>query len=67
LIKVDKFYFPVDFVVMDIEEDMDLPLILGRPFMKMSKVIIDVDEGKLKVRVQDEEINFNVFDEEAIT
>jgi len=51
LVKVDKFIFPVDFVVMDIEEDIEVPLILGRPFMKTSKVIIDVDDGKLKVRV----------------
>ena len=61
LVKVDKFMFPVDFVVMDIEEDTEVPLILGRPFMKMAKVIIDVDDGKLKVRVQDDEVNFNVF------
>lgn len=34
LVKVDKFQFPIDFVVMHIEEDDDVPLILGRPFMK---------------------------------
>jgi len=62
LVKVDKFMFPVDFVVMDIEEDIEVPLILGRPFMKTAKVIIDVDDGKLKVRVQDDEVNFNVFE-----
>jgi len=62
LVKVDKFMFPVDFVVMDIEEDTEVPLILGRPFMKTAKVIIDVNDGKLKVRVQDDEVNFNVFE-----
>jgi len=62
LVKVDKFLFPVDFVVMDIEEDVKVPLILGRPFMKTAKVIIDVDKGKLKVCVQDEEVSFNVFE-----
>jgi len=62
LVKVDKFIFPVDFVVMDIEEDIEVPLILGRPFMKTAKVIIDVDDGKLKVRVQDDEVNFTVFE-----
>ncbi|XP_020205131.1 uncharacterized protein LOC109790396 [Cajanus cajan] len=62
LVKVDKFMFPVDFVVMDMEEAIEVPLILGRPFMKAAKVIIDVDDGKLKVRVQDEEVNFNVFE-----
>ncbi|XP_073220002.1 uncharacterized protein [Cicer arietinum] len=33
LVKVDKFIFPVDFVVLDMEEDNDIPLILGRPFL----------------------------------
>ena len=62
LVNVDKFLFPVDFVVMDIAEDAEVPLILGRPFMKTVKVIIDVDKGKLKVCVQDEEVSFNIFE-----
>ncbi|KAL2317377.1 hypothetical protein Fmac_031253 [Flemingia macrophylla] len=62
LVKVDKFLFPVDFVVMDMEEDTEVPLILGRPFMKTARVIIDMDDGKFKVRVQDEEVVFNVFE-----
>ncbi|XP_027362618.1 uncharacterized protein LOC113870222 [Abrus precatorius] len=49
IVKVDKFMFSVDFVVMDIEEDAEVPLILGRPFMKTARVIIDMDDGKLKV------------------
>jgi len=36
-------------------------LILGRPFMKIARVIVDVDKGKLKVRAQDDEVTFNVF------
>ena len=62
LVKVDKFLFPVDFLVMDIEEDVDVPLILGRPFLKIAKVIIDVDKGKLKVCVENEDVSFNVFE-----
>ncbi|WVZ16063.1 hypothetical protein V8G54_013629 [Vigna mungo] len=61
LVKVDKFLFPVDFVIMEMEEDVHVPLILGRPFMKTARVLIDVENGKLKVRVQDEEVNFDVF------
>ncbi|XP_019429819.1 PREDICTED: uncharacterized protein LOC109337322 [Lupinus angustifolius] len=61
LVKVDGLVFLVDFVIMDIE-DKDVPLILGRPFMKTAQVIIDVDDGKLKIRVQDQEVNFNVFE-----
>jgi len=62
LFKVDKFMFLVDFVIMEMEEDLEVPLILGRPFMKTARVMIDVDKGKLKVCVQDEEVRFNVFD-----
>ncbi|CAL0301452.1 unnamed protein product [Lupinus luteus] len=36
-VKVDGLVFPVDFVIMDIEEDKEVPLILARPFMKTAK------------------------------
>ena len=61
LVKVDKFIFLMDFVVMFIEEDNEVPLILNRPFMKTTRVIVDVDEGKLKTRAQDNEATFNIF------
>jgi len=61
LVKVDKFIFLVDFVVMDIEEDEEVPLILGRPFMKTARIIIDVDKGKLNLRAQDDVVTFNLF------
>ena len=53
--------FPVDFIVMDIEKDKEVPLILDKPFMKTAS-IIDVDERKLKVRAQDGEVTSNVYD-----
>jgi len=62
LVKVDKFIFPVNFVVMDIEEDKEVPLILCKPFMETTRVIIDVDDGNLKVRAQNDEVTFNVFE-----
>ncbi|XP_052723815.1 uncharacterized protein LOC128193760 [Vigna angularis] len=46
---------------MEMEEDVNVPLILGRPFMKTARVLIDVENGKLKVRMKDEEVNFDVF------
>ncbi|XP_073277634.1 uncharacterized protein [Primulina huaijiensis] len=61
LVKVDKFIFPADFVVLDMEEDMEMPLILGRPFLATGKALIDVQEGKLRLRVGEEEITFDVF------
>ncbi|XP_058733223.1 uncharacterized protein LOC131604824 [Vicia villosa] len=62
LVKVDKFLFPVDFVVVDMEEDCDVPLILGRPFMKTTRMMIDIDDGIMKVRVQDKEVIFTLFE-----
>ncbi|CAJ2671898.1 uncharacterized protein LOC123891769 [Trifolium pratense] len=62
LVKVDKFIFPIDFVVMDIEEDDDVPLILGRSFMKTARMMIDIDDGVMKLRVQDEEVSFNLWE-----
>ncbi|XP_075499265.1 uncharacterized protein LOC142537653 [Primulina tabacum] len=49
LVKIDKFIFPADFVVLDMEEDMEMPLILGRPFLATGKALIDVQEGKLRM------------------
>ncbi|XP_031258969.1 uncharacterized protein LOC116117079 [Pistacia vera] len=62
LIKVDKLIFLVDFIVLDIEENREVPLILGRPFLATGKTLIDVHQGKLILRVEDEQVEFNVFD-----
>ncbi|XP_058764881.1 uncharacterized protein LOC131638338 [Vicia villosa] len=62
LVKVDKFLFLVDFVVIDMEEDKESPIILGRPFMKTTRMMIDIDDGIMKLKVQDEEVCFNLFD-----
>ncbi|XP_073313540.1 uncharacterized protein [Primulina huaijiensis] len=43
------------------EEDMEMPLILGRPFLATGKALIDVKEGKLRLSVDEEEITFDVF------
>jgi len=47
LVNVQKFIFPMDFVIMDMKEDEEVPLILGRPFMKTARIIVDVDKGEL--------------------
>ena len=62
LVKVDKFIFPVDFIVLDMEEDKEIPIILGRPFLVTGRAMIDVQRGELKLRVQKDEVKFNVFD-----
>ena len=62
LVKVDKFIFPADFIVLDMEEDKEIPIILGRPFLATGRAMIDVQRGELKLRVQDDEVKFNVFE-----
>ncbi|XP_052290839.1 uncharacterized protein LOC127900273 [Citrus sinensis] len=44
LVKVDKFIFPVDFIVLDFEADKELPIILERPFLTTGKILIDVQK-----------------------
>ncbi|XP_048234382.1 uncharacterized protein LOC107261349 [Ricinus communis] len=60
LVKVDKFIFPVDFVILDMDGESSVPLILGRPFLVTSRAIIDVCDGKLELRVGDETVTFDL-------
>ncbi|XP_006579219.1 uncharacterized protein [Glycine max] len=62
LVKVRHFTFPVDFVIMDIEEDVEIPLILGRPFMLTAKCVVDMGNGNLKMSVDYQKVTFNLFD-----
>nr|XP_008349476.2 uncharacterized protein LOC103412721 [Malus domestica] len=45
LVKVDKLIFPADFLVLDMEEDYETQLILGRPFLITARTLIDVEQG----------------------
>nr|GEZ03850.1 DNA-directed DNA polymerase [Tanacetum cinerariifolium] len=49
-VKVGKFYFPVDFVVLDFIADPRVLLILGRPFLSIAHTLIDVYEGEIILR-----------------
>ena len=42
LVKVDKFIFPAYFIIMDIQEDKEVPIILGQPFLATRRAMIDV-------------------------
>ncbi|PIN05056.1 DNA-directed DNA polymerase [Handroanthus impetiginosus] len=57
LVKVDKFKFLADFVVLDMEADGENPIILGRPFLATGRTLIDVQNGELTMR----QITFNIF------
>ncbi|XP_024023163.1 uncharacterized protein LOC112092116 [Morus notabilis] len=61
LVKVDKFIFPIDFIILDYEADMEVPIILGRPFLAIGRTLIDVQKGELTMRVNDEQVTFNVL------
>ncbi|GJT60526.1 DNA-directed DNA polymerase [Tanacetum coccineum] len=54
------FIFPVDFVVLEMDEDELVPIILGRPFLATARAIIDVYEGKLSLRVESQTVTFNI-------
>ncbi|GKD98077.1 reverse transcriptase domain-containing protein [Tanacetum coccineum] len=59
-VKVEKFYFLADFVVVDYDVDHRVPLILGRPFLRTARALIDVYGEELTLRVDDEAITFKV-------
>ncbi|KAI3759834.1 hypothetical protein L6452_07929 [Arctium lappa] len=61
LVKVDKFIFPADFLVLDYEADKNVPIILGRSFLATDRTLIDVQKGELTMRVNDQQVTFNVF------
>ena len=61
LVKVDKFIFPVDFVVLDMEEDKTASIILGRTFLATGQTLIDVKNGELTLRVGDDQMKFNLY------
>ena len=60
LVKVGKFIFPADFVIMKMEEDTQVPLLLGRPFLTTGAALIDVQKGELTLRVGNEAVHFNL-------
>ena len=61
LVKVDKFIFPVDFVVLVMEEDREALIILGRPFLAIDRSLIDVKNGELTLSVGEDQVKFNLY------
>ncbi|XP_049391527.1 uncharacterized protein LOC125855924 [Solanum stenotomum] len=60
LVKVDRFIFTNDFVILDCEINAEIPIILGRPFLATGRALVDVKSGKLKFRVNDDEVTINI-------
>ena len=65
LVKVDKFYYPVDFVVLDTEPIASgpnhVPIILGRPFLATSNVIINCQNGVMQLTFGNMTLELNIF------
>ena len=63
LVRVKHLIFPVDIVVMEIEEDTDIPIILGRPFMSTASYVVDIGKKKLEMSLENQQISFDLFNE----
>nr|XP_016509549.1 PREDICTED: uncharacterized protein LOC107827011 [Nicotiana tabacum] len=61
LLHIGKFIFPADFIILDYEVDELVPIILERPLLATGDAIIKVREGKMILRVDNEEAVFNVY------
>ncbi|XP_016168666.1 uncharacterized protein LOC107611228 [Arachis ipaensis] len=61
LVKVGEFIFPVDFIMLDMEEEANTSIILGRPFLATAGAIINVQKGELVLRLHEEKMVFNIF------
>ncbi|GJR44536.1 reverse transcriptase domain-containing protein, partial [Tanacetum coccineum] len=61
-VKVGTFFFPADFVVVDYVSNPRAPLILGRPFLRMARALIDVHGEQMTLRHDDQSVTFKVGD-----
>ncbi|XP_074298180.1 uncharacterized protein LOC141629003 [Silene latifolia] len=69
-VQVGKFFIPVDFIVLDIGEDSQIPIILGRPFLHTAGAVIDVKRGVLTLEreslAKDPLVDLTLLDECAV-
>nr|GEZ67489.1 reverse transcriptase domain-containing protein [Tanacetum cinerariifolium] len=66
-VKVGKFYFPADIVVLDFVADPRVPLILGRPFLSTAHALIDVYEGEIILKQDDQSLTLKCGDTPLIS
>ncbi|XP_074277719.1 uncharacterized protein LOC141601343 [Silene latifolia] len=59
-VKIGKFFVPINFIVLDMAEDTQIPIILSRPFLHTTGAIIDVKQGRLTLEVGDDKVTFNL-------
>ncbi|KAK8676040.1 hypothetical protein V6N13_034094 [Hibiscus sabdariffa] len=61
LVRVDKFNFPTDVLILDYEADEHAPIILERPFLATSRAIIDFDKDEIAFQVDNDQVKMKVF------
>nr|GFA06501.1 reverse transcriptase domain-containing protein [Tanacetum cinerariifolium] len=66
-VKVGKFYFPADFVVLNFIDDLRIPLILGIPILSTAHALIDVYEGEIILRHDDQSLTLKCGDMPSIS
>ncbi|XP_042028517.1 uncharacterized protein LOC121782529 [Salvia splendens] len=60
LVKVDKFVIPVDFIVLDMPEDKEVPILFGRPFLATGDVLLGAKDNSVTFRINGEQVTINV-------
>nr|GEY33004.1 reverse transcriptase domain-containing protein [Tanacetum cinerariifolium] len=65
-VSVGKFTFPTDFVILDYESDPRVPLILGRPFLRTDRTLIDVHGEEMILHDGDERLTLNMIHDTSI-
>ncbi|GJS89405.1 homeodomain-like protein [Tanacetum coccineum] len=65
LVKINKFIFPIDFIILDIIEDDKVPIILGRPMLATTHTRIDVFGKNIFLEVGTEQITFDINERES--
>nr|GEW48623.1 hypothetical protein [Tanacetum cinerariifolium] len=66
-VKVGKFYFPADFVILDFVADPRVPLVLGRPLLSTAHALIDVYDGEITLRHDDQSLTLKCGDTPSIS
>nr|GFB83406.1 reverse transcriptase domain-containing protein [Tanacetum cinerariifolium] len=66
-VKLGKFYFPVHFVILDFVSDPRVPLILGTPFLSTAHALINVYEGEITLRHDDQSLTLKCKDTPSIS
>ena len=59
-IQIGKLFVPIDFVVVDMDEDTHTPLLLGRPFLNTAKDVIYVHNGIITMNIGEEKLTFDI-------